>query len=94
MIILDTNVVSEPLKPDPNANVTAWLSRQAPVTLFIASITKAELLAGLEKMPVGRRRMSLELAMNTQVLTLFDGRVLPFDGDCALPFAKLVETCK
>jgi toxin FitB len=90
MIILDTNVVSEPLKPSPDANVLSWLSRQTPATLFITAVTKAELLVGLEKMPVGRRRDALEHAIIEQVLTLFDQRVLPFDSDCALPFAKLV----
>ncbi len=90
MIILDTNVVSEPLKPSPDANVLTWLSRQTPATLFITAFTKAELLAGLEKMPAGRRRDALEHAINAQVQTLFDQRVLQFDSDCALPFAKLV----
>jgi toxin FitB len=90
MIILDTNVVSEPLKPSPDANVLSWLSRQGPPTLFITAVTKAELLLGLEKMPTGRRRDALGHAINEQVLTLFNQRILQFDSDCALPFAKLV----
>jgi len=53
MIILDTNVVSEPLKPLPNQGVIDWLNAQAPATLFITSINLAELLAGVETMPLG-----------------------------------------
>ncbi len=90
MIILDTNVVSEPLKPNPNANVVRWLSGQAPQTLFLSVITQAELLVGFEKMPAGRRREALGLALNNQIIALFEGRILAFDSACATPFAKLL----
>ena len=60
MIILDTNLVSEPLKPKPNAAVLAWLNRQAPETLYLTTITLAELRAGIEILPVGKRRTALQ----------------------------------
>ena len=56
MIILDTNVVSEPLKPKPDAAVLNWLDAQDPQTLYITTINLAELLAGIELMPAGRKR--------------------------------------
>ncbi len=92
MIVLDTNVVSEPLKPTPDAALLRWLARQAPETLFITAITKAELLTGFEKMPVGSRREALGTALNSQVLRLFEGRILAFGSDCAQPFSKLVAS--
>jgi toxin FitB len=92
MIVLDTNVVSEPLKPSPDAAVLRWLARQAPGTLFITAITKAELLTGFEKMPLGSRREALGTALDSQVLRLFEGRILAFDSDCAQPFSKLVAS--
>jgi predicted nucleic acid-binding protein len=89
MLILDTNVVSEPLKPAPHPAVLDWLNAQEPQTLFITAINVAELLAGVEAMPAGKRRDALAQALTTQVLPLFDGRVLPFDARAAEVFAKL-----
>ncbi len=56
MIILDTNVVSEPLKPMPSPVVLNWLDQQDPQTLFLTTISLAELLAGVEILPTGRRK--------------------------------------
>ena len=56
MIILDTNVVSEPLKPQPDPAVLQWLNAQEPKTLYITAINWAELLAGVAALPAGRRR--------------------------------------
>lgn len=86
MIILDTNVVSEPLKPSPNLVVVDWLNAQAPATLFITSINLAELLAGIETMPQGRRRDALAQALSIQVNALFENRVLHFDTRAAQSF--------
>lgn len=87
MIILDTNVVSEPLKPSPNPVVVDWLNAQAPSTLFITSINLAELLAGVETMPQGKRRDALAQALASQVSALFEDRVLHFDTRAAQCFA-------
>ncbi|MBC5765742.1 type II toxin-antitoxin system VapC family toxin [Ramlibacter albus] len=89
MIVLDTNVVSEPLRPQPDEGVLEWLDAQAAETLYITSITLAELLSGVQALPAGRRRRQLHEAIESQVLPLFGGRVLPFDGAAAAAFATV-----
>lgn len=89
MIILDTTVVSEPLKPRPDRHVQEWLDRQAPATLYLTTINMAELWAGIEVLPPGRRRKQLHNAMANEVLPLFDGRVLTFDPASAAVFARV-----
>lgn len=88
MIVLDTNVVSEPLKPAPNPAVLDWLNAQEPQTLFLTAVNLAELLAGVEALPAGRRRDALALALSTQFFVLFGERILPFDAKAADVFAK------
>jgi len=89
MIVLDTNVVSEPLKSEPNAAVLDWLNAQEPQTLYLTTVNLAELLAGVEVLPAGRRRDALAQALSTQVVALFGGRVLSFDAKAADAFAKV-----
>ena len=89
MIILDTNVVSEPLKPAPSQVVLDWLDRQAPETLYLTAVSLAELLAGIEALPSGRRRLELEQAVTRQIMPLFEGRVLSFDTKAAEAFGKV-----
>jgi toxin FitB len=88
MIILDTNVVSEPLKPKPDAAVLAWLDRQAPETLYLSTITLAELQAGIEILPAGKRRKGLHEA-TTELVAQFEGRVLSFDQESAHAFGRV-----
>ena len=88
MIVLDTNMVSEPLKPKPAPAVLHWLDAQEPQTLYITSIVWAELLAGVAASLPGRRRNALAQAMTEQVLAWFDSRVLLFDTGAAEAFAK------
>lgn len=89
MIVLDTNVVSEPLRPTPEHSVIDWLDNQDPDTLFLTTINVAELFAGLEILPKGRRRSSLDRALREQILSLFEGRILPFDNHAAEIFGHL-----
>ncbi len=89
MIILDTNVVSEPLKPLPEPAVLDWLDRQAPQTLYLTTVNLAELLAGIEALPQGRRRTELQHALTNQVMPLFEGRILSFDKKAAEAFARI-----
>ena len=88
MIILDTNVVSEPLRPEPDPKVLTWLDAQEPKTLYLTTVNLAELLAGVEVLPVGRRRNALAHALATQVMALFGERILPFDNKAAQVFAR------
>ena len=89
MIILDTHVVSEPLKSAPSQAVRDWLDRQVPETLYLTAVTLAELLAGIEALPHGRRRVELEQAIARQILPLFEGRILSFDAKAAEAFGKI-----
>lgn len=94
MILLDTNVVSEPLRPAPDAGVVAWMDAQPLETLFLSSITVAELRAGMALLPAGKRRASLQDKLESQVLPLFAGRVLPFDLACTKAYADLMAKAR
>ena len=78
MIVLDTNVISEPLKSMPEPKVMAWLDEQADETLFITAISRAELRFGVLKLPDGKRKSALA-AQIERVLDLFKERTLDFD---------------
>ena len=90
MIILDTNVVSEPMKANGAASVVDWLDRQAAETLYLTAVNLAELLVGVETMPVGKRREGVGAALATLIAKLFGARILPFDEDAARTYATLV----
>jgi toxin FitB len=79
MIILDTNVISEAFKPAPNPVVMKWLDAQEPETLFITTISLAEMLAGIYKMPEGRRRAELSNLVENKTTSAFHNRILPFE---------------
>ena len=88
MIVLDTNVVSEPLKAAPDPAVLDWLNAQEPQTLFLTTVNLAELLADVELLPAGRRKDALAQALTSQVVALFGGRILLLDVKAADAFAK------
>ena len=94
MILLDTNVVSEPLRPSPDSRVIAWIDAQALETLFLSAITFAELRAGVALLPAGKRRAGLQESLETRVLPLFAGRVLPFDLGCTQAYAELMARAR
>lgn len=93
MIVLDTNVVSEAMKPEPDAAVKSWLNDQAVETLYLSSVTLAELLFGIRALPAGKRKKPLDRALS-ELLDLFKGRVLPFDTDAASHYADLAVMAK
>ena len=90
MIILDTNVVSEPLKREPSAAVLKWLDRQSPATLYLTTISQAELLAGVLTLPAGKRRSELQRVINNELVSLFANRILPFGERSAAAYAQVV----
>ena len=93
MIVLDTNVISEAMRPRPDAGVVAWLNAQAIETLYLSSVTLAELLFGLGALPEGARRVRLVNALDG-VLALFPGRILAFDQDAARRYAAMAVAAR
>lgn len=94
MIVLDTNVVSEPLKSNRDPRVLAWLDRQSIETLFITAISLAELRYGVAVAPDGRRKERLSDAMENRVFALFGPRVLHFDTSAATAYAAVRARAK
>ena len=90
MILLDTNVISEPLRAAPNERVIQWLDAQPLETVFISVITVAELRYGVSRLPSGRRRNVLSERLERQVLPAFAGRVLAFDLPATQVYADLM----
>lgn len=93
MILLDTNVLSEAMRPKPDPTVQAWLNAQAADTLFLSSVTLAELLFGIRTLPEGKRKNRLDRAL-AGLLALFQERILPFDTDAARRYADLAATAR
>lgn len=94
MIIVDTNVISEPLRSAHDERVREWLNRQAPETLYLSVITVAELMLGVELLSDGRRKGELRSAVGSVVADTFRGRVLDFDSDVALTYAVLMARAR
>ncbi|WP_319420405.1 type II toxin-antitoxin system VapC family toxin [Pleurocapsa sp. FMAR1] len=89
MIILDTNVLSELMKSQPDLSVVSWIKKHKPTNLFITTLTQAEILYGLEILPIGKRRNDLKAAAISMFELDFSGRILPFDPDAAELFATI-----
>lgn len=94
MILLDTNVISEPLRRMPDARVVAWLDGQSMDTLFLSAVTVAELRAGVELLPAGKRRSGLHRDLEQRILPLFTGRILAFDLACTREYATLLAVTR
>ena len=90
MIVLDTNVLSELMRPEPHPVVFGWVAAQPRATLFTTSITKAEILYGVAALPEGRRRQALAEAAEFLFAEEFTGRVLGFPPEAAQYYATIV----
>jgi len=90
MIVIDTNVVSELMKPKPARAVLEWSRREPEDSLFTTAITMAEVLFGIRRLPSGRRRSELEEAAVTTFDLDFGERILPFDEEAAEAYATIV----
>ena len=88
MIILDANVVSEAIKPEPNASVLKWLDQQSSETLYLTTVTVAEMEIEIGALPDGKRKLKLEDAL-LGIIELFEGKILPFDLNAASHYADL-----
>ncbi|MGO9800797.1 MAG: type II toxin-antitoxin system VapC family toxin [Rhodomicrobium sp.] len=89
MILLDTNVVSEPLKLNADPTVVAWIDAQVVETLYLSTISVTELRYGIAVLPDGKRKEGLRTSLNDRVLPLFESRILPFDMEAAEICAEL-----
>ena len=90
MIVLDTNVISELMRPAPAPPVLTWLAAQPRSALYTTSINRAELLYGAALLPRGRRRDDIQTAITAIFATEFAGHVLPFDDNAADHYARIV----
>ena len=90
--LLDTNVLSELLRAQPERAVLAWFAQRATDSLFVSAVTQAEMLLGARFLPSSKRRQQLESALDTMFREDFAGRVLPFDSAAASAYAAVVAT--
>ncbi|MCC5865680.1 MAG: type II toxin-antitoxin system VapC family toxin [Wenzhouxiangella sp.] len=90
MLVLDTNVISELMRPVPSASVFEWVGRQPGASLFTTTVTEAELRYGLVLLPKGGRRRQLLEAFERMIEQDFAGRVLPFDRLAVRAYAEIV----
>lgn len=90
MIVLDTNVVSELMRPAPAPAVMAWLQRHPSHDVFTSAITVAEIRYGIARLPAGRRRETLAQAA-TEIFAAFPDQILPFDLAAAIAYADIVS---
>jgi toxin FitB len=91
VIVLDTNVLSEILRPQPHPHVASWVKFQRRTELFTTAICEAELLYGIALMPEGARRRALESAVRNILHHEIGDRVLPFDGAAAREYAGIAS---
>ena len=89
MIVLDTNVLSELMRPALSVSVVQWLDSQPNSSLFTTTVTQAEILYGVSRLPGGQRQQGLVALVGAMFEKDFKGRVLPFDGPAAVAFAEI-----
>jgi len=90
MIVADTNVVSELMRPSPSPALRGWLSERAAGELYTTAITVAEIRYGLDRLAGGRRKDRLRAAAD-EVFAAFSEYVLPFDADAAVHYARIAR---
>ena len=94
MIILDTNVILEPLRQAPELRVIEWIDAQPIETLYLSAITVAEMRFGVASLPAGKRRDRLQESLEKQALPLFAGRILPFDMSASHSYGELMAKAR
>lgn len=90
MIILDTNIISEVMRPKPDQKVIAWLNQQNSVNLFVSSISLAEINYGLYVLPQGKRKQQLQVRFEQFVNKAFQYRILDFNEQAAKVYGKVM----
>jgi predicted nucleic acid-binding protein len=89
-IILDTNVLSELMRAQPDSLVLEWFAGQTAATFYVTAITRAEILLGIALLPAGKRRDALADASEKMFQEDFPGNCLPFDEACSGLYASIV----
>jgi hypothetical protein len=92
MFVLDTNVLSTLMSPNPAPQMASWVANQPITRLFTTAVCQAEIRAGLAIMPQGQRRAALEEAAGAMFTDDFAGRILPFDSTAASAYAEIIAT--
>lgn len=90
-MILDTNVLSELIRPKPAEAVVNWVAHRPAVDIYITAITQAEILYGVRLLPDGKRRKTLERAVEEMFSVDFTNRILPFDPAAATVYAEVAS---
>jgi predicted nucleic acid-binding protein len=90
MIILDTDVLSEAMRGVPDPRFTAWFDDQPRTTVWTTAISLLEIRFGVERLPTGRRRAALELALERTIVIDLEARIVPFDAEAAAETAILM----
>ncbi|MGA8499649.1 MAG: type II toxin-antitoxin system VapC family toxin [Xanthobacteraceae bacterium] len=90
MVVLDTNVISELMRPQPSPAVLAWVAAQPRAELWTTYINQAEILLGIAALPEGRRRSGLAAAAAAMFATDFAGRIPPFEAGAAARYPEIV----
>ncbi len=91
MIVLDTNIISEMMRPGPHPDVINWIAGHWGGVLYTTTITEAELLYGIARLPEGRRRNGLLRETISFLKNDLAGRILPFDRDAATAYATIAS---
>ncbi len=94
MIILDTNVVSEPMKPKPDPRVIDWLDNQLSSGLYLTTPSLAELLSGVAFLPDGKRKVAIGHVLDHLMETLFSDRILSFNKEAANAYADILASTR
>lgn len=89
-IMLDTNVISELMRPQPEPAVMEWFAERSGANFCVSAVTKAEIMLGIALLPTGKRRDALAVAAEAMFTEDFAGKCLPFDGECAAIYATIV----
>jgi predicted nucleic acid-binding protein len=94
VILLDTNVVSEPMRSNPNRSVLTWLDAQSVESLYLATVSVSELLLGIASLPARKRRRALASALDEKIMSLFADRIVPFDIAGGEAYAEIVTRAR
>lgn len=87
--LLDTNIISELIKKQPNVKVTQWVDEQDPIRMYLSVITIGEIRKGIEKLPASERKTSLQTWLSSQLLVRFHGRIVPITTNVMLRWGEL-----